>query len=174
MFFSKRLSYIAVGICLSAITLFSEKASAQINVSPLVIEAQPQGEQTETFITLTNTTSTPSRVRIYAEPFTYESDTGFQPLPSSPGNQKPNLQFFPRELTLKSGGSRQVRVISRFPSNLPAGKYRVVIFHETLSGVQDFDGNRLSLVAPIGVTLYFNQGNTLSNSTVQNSASKQK
>ncbi|MBD2676866.1 MULTISPECIES: P pilus assembly protein, chaperone PapD [Nostoc] len=152
-------SLAAVSAGLFALILFPVAAKAQMSVSPLVIEAKAERGQAQGMITISNTSKTPSRIRIYAQPFTYNRDTGFQTLPSSPNDLTSYLQFSPRELTVQPGEVRRVRLISRLAPNLPDGEYRAVIFNETLNQSQDGAGNNVTLVARIGVTFYVRIGN---------------
>jgi P pilus assembly chaperone PapD len=144
---------------LFALLLFPGVAKAQMSISPLVIEAKAERGQAQGMITISNTSKTPSRIRIYAEPFTYSRDAGFQTLSSSPSDLTKYLQFSPRELTVKPGEVRRVRLISRLAPNLPDGEYRAVVFNETLSESKDAAGNNVTLVARIGVTFYVRKGN---------------
>ncbi|MDZ7996075.1 MAG: P pilus assembly protein, chaperone PapD [Nostoc sp. EfeVER01] len=152
-------SLAAVSAGLFALILFPVAAKAQMSVSPLVIEAKAERGQAQGMITISNTSKTPSRIRIYAQPFTYSRDTGFQTLSSSPNDLTKYLQFSPRELTVKPGEVRRVRLISRLAPNLPDGEYRAVVFNETLSESKDAAGNNVTLVARIGVTFYVRKGN---------------
>ncbi|NEU80881.1 P pilus assembly protein, chaperone PapD [Nostoc sp. UIC 10630] len=152
-------SLAAVSAGLFALVLFPAAAKAQMSVSPLVIEAKAERGQAQGMITISNTSKTPSRIRIYAEPFTYSRDAGFQTLSSSPSDLTKYLQFSPRELTVKPGEVRRVRLISRLAPNLPDGEYRAVVFNETLTESKDAAGNNITLVARIGVTLYVRKGN---------------
>lgn len=161
---------LALGASLSALILFPGAAKAQMSVSPLVIEAKAERGQAQGIITVTNTSNTPSRVRVYAEPFTYSRDNGFQTLPSSPSDLTNYLQFSPRELTIQPGESRRVRLISRLAPNLPDGEYRAVVFNETLTEAKDGAGNNVALVARIGVTLYVRKGNVSPNLAVDNAS----
>ncbi|MBD2777029.1 P pilus assembly protein, chaperone PapD [Iningainema sp. BLCCT55] len=161
---------LVVGACLSSLLLCG-KASAQVSVSPLVIEAKADRGQAQGMITITNTSNTPNRVRVYAEPFTYNRDTGFQSLPAnSPNNLTPYLQFSPRELTIQPGESRRVRLISQLAPSLADGEYRAVVFNETLSDAKDNAGNNVSLVARIGVTFYVRKGNFSPNLAVDSAS----
>lgn len=166
MFDNKWLSLATSSIFLSALVLFPSTAKAQMSVSPMVIEAKAERGQAQGIITISNTSNAPSRVRIYAEPFTYSRDTGFKTLPSSPNDLTKYLQFSPRELTIKPGESRRVRIISRLAPSLPDGEYRAVVFNETLTDAKDSVGNNVSLVARIGVTLYVRKGNLSPNLAV--------
>ncbi len=158
MIFKSSLFPVVISTCLSTL-LIPATARAQVSVSPLIIEAKADRGQAQGSITITNTGSTPSRVRVYAEPFTYKRDTGFQTLEStSPNNLTPYLQFSPRELAIEPGQSRRIRLISRLAPNLPDGEYRAVVFNETLTESKDTGGNRVSLVARIGVTVYVAKG----------------
>jgi len=162
---------VGFGVCLSSLLLFSGKASAQMSISPLVIEAQADRGQAQGMITITNTGNTLSRVRVYAEPFTYSRDTGFQTLPvNSPNNLTPYLQFSPRELTIQPGESRRVRLISRLAPSLAEGEYRAVVFNETLSESQDSAGNNVTLATRIGVTFYVRKGNLSGKLAVDNAS----
>ncbi|MEA5626445.1 P pilus assembly protein, chaperone PapD [Nostoc sp. UHCC 0251] len=152
-------SLAAVSAGLFALIFFPVAAKAQMSVSPLVIEAKAERGQAQGMITISNTSKTPSRIRIYAQPFTYSRDAGFQTLSSSPSDLTKYLQFSPRELTIKPGEVRRVRLISRLAPNLPDGEYRAVVFNETLTESKDAAGNNVTLVARIGVTLYVRKGN---------------
>ncbi|BDI17022.1 hypothetical protein ANSO36C_28240 [Nostoc cf. commune SO-36] len=152
-------SLAAVSAGLFALVLFPVAAKAQMSVSPLVIEAKAERGQAQGMITISNTSKTPSRIRIYAQPFTYSRDSGFQTLSSSPSDLTKYLQFSPRELTVKPGEVRRVRLISRLAPNLPDGEYRAVVFNETLNESKDAAGNNVTLVARIGVTFYVRKGN---------------
>ncbi|MEH2126168.1 P pilus assembly protein, chaperone PapD [Nostoc sp.] len=152
-------SLAAVSAGLFTLILSPGAAKAQMSVSPLVIEAKAERGQAQGMITISNTSKTPSRIRIYAQPFTYSRDAGFQTLSSSPNDLTKYLQFSPRELTVKPGEVRRVRLISRLAPNLPDGEYRAVVFNETLSESKDAAGNNVTLVARIGVTFYVRKGN---------------
>ncbi|BAZ27868.1 hypothetical protein NIES4074_02960 [Cylindrospermum sp. NIES-4074] len=158
-----RNHWISLAAVCASLVLFPAAAKAQMSVSPLVIEAKAERGQAQGTITVINTSNTPSRVRVYAEPFTYSRDAGFQTLSSSPNDLTNYLQFSPRELTIKPGESRRVRLISRLAPNLPDGEYRAVIFNETLTEAKDSAGNNVALVARIGVTFYVRKGNVSPN-----------
>lgn len=171
MVFNFRLLLATFVTGLSTLLLSPNQASAQVSVSPLVIETKADRGQAQGMLTITNTSNAPSRVRIYAEPFTYNRDTGFQTLPAnSPGDLTPYLQFSPREMTIQPGESRRVRLISRLAPNLADGEYRAVVFNETLTDSKDSAGNKVSLVARIGVTFYVRKGNLASNLAVDNAS----
>ncbi|GAX34883.1 P pilus assembly protein, chaperone PapD [Nodularia sp. NIES-3585] len=152
------LSQAAITLTLSALSLFPSSAKAQVSVSPLIIESKAERGQAQAMITVTNTSNAPTRVRVYAEPFTYNRDSGFEILSSTPTDLTKYLQFSPRELTIKPGESRRVRLISRLAPNLPDGEYRAVIFNESLNETKNSEGNSVALVARIGVTFYVRKG----------------
>ncbi|NES23355.1 MAG: P pilus assembly protein, chaperone PapD, partial [Symploca sp. SIO3E6] len=116
------------GYLLSAALLWGGAAQAQMRISPLVIEVEAQRGQAQGVISVTNTSNEAFRARVYAEAFTYDRDTGFAILTSSPTDLTDYLQFSPRELTIPPGVTRRVRLISRFPPSLPEGEYRAVVF----------------------------------------------
>ncbi|HLO87399.1 MAG TPA: P pilus assembly protein, chaperone PapD [Nostocaceae cyanobacterium] len=164
------LSLAAAGVGLSTLMLFSHPAKAQMSVSPLIIEAKAERGQAQGMITISNTSNAPTRVRVYAEPFTYDRDKGFTTLPSSPNDLTKYLQFSPRELTINPGESRRVRLISRLAPSLTDGEYRAVVFNETLTEGRDSAGNSVGLVARIGVTFYVRKGNIAPMLNVRNAS----
>ncbi|MBW4647047.1 MAG: P pilus assembly protein, chaperone PapD [Goleter apudmare HA4340-LM2] len=153
------LSKTIFALALSTLFLLPSAAKAQVKVSPLVIEAKTERGQAQGLISITNLSDTPSRVRVYAEPFTYKRDTGFETLPkNSPNNLTPYLQFSPRELTIQPGQTRRIRAITRLAPNLPEGEYRAVVFNETLTERKDSTGKIVTLATRIGVTVYVAKG----------------
>jgi hypothetical protein len=63
---------------------WGDVAQVQINLSPLSIDVQSKSGQAQGVIDVKNTGNTVFRARIYAEPFTYDRDTGFKTLTSTP------------------------------------------------------------------------------------------
>lgn len=161
MFANNFCSKVLLGACLGTLSLFPSVVRAQVSVSPMVIESQAKRGQAQAMITLRNTNSTPTRVRVYAEPFTYKRDLGFQVITSNPNDLSPYLQYSPRELTIKPGQSRRVRLMARLAPSLPDGEYRAVVFNETLTESKDGAGNNVALVARIGITFYVRKGNVI-------------
>lgn len=158
-------------LALSA-ALWGGAAQAQVSISPLVIDVQANRGQAQGLINITNKSSEPFRARVYAEPFTYSRDVGFQTIPSNPSNLTPYLQFSPRELIVPPGVNRRVRLSARLSPSLPDGEYRAVIFTEDLkqANTTDSQGNSVGIKARIGVTVYVRKGNVSPNLAV-NSAS---
>ncbi|BAY64580.1 hypothetical protein NIES22_46790 [Calothrix brevissima NIES-22] len=136
-------------------------AQAQVQISPMVIEAQANQGLAEGVINVKNMTNEPFRARVYVQPFTYNPDTGFQALKSSPTDLTPYLQFSPGELTIPPGVSRRIRLISQLPPNLPDGEYRVVVFTENLKEIplRDNNGNAINIRTKVGSTFYVRKGN---------------
>ncbi len=165
------VSQAAFGLALSALLLFPSVAKAQVKVSPLVIETQAQRGQAQGMVSITNMSDSPSRVRVYAEPFTYNPNTGFETLPAdTPNNLTPYLQFSPRELTIQPRQTRRVRIISRLAPNLPDGEYRAAVFNETLTEQKDSSGATVTLATRVGVTVYVTKGNASPKLTVDNAS----
>jgi P pilus assembly chaperone PapD len=153
------ISKLVLGLSLSSFITFSSSAIAQVKVSPLIIEAKANRGQAQDIISITNNSNQPSRVRIYAEPFTYSRNSGFQTLPvKTPNDLTPYLQFSPRELTIQPGKTRKIRVISRLAPNLPDGEYRAVVFNESLNEANSGEKN-VEIATVIGVTFYVTKGN---------------
>ncbi len=162
MIFSK-ITWLAakLSICtLSATLLLASAAKAQINVSPMIIETQENRGQSQGVINIINNGNEPFRARIYTQPFTYERDTGFKTVESIPNDLSPYLQFSPREVDIKPGESRRIRLLSRLAPNLPDGEYRTVVFTEELKELPPGGKNNQILIKTrIGVTMYVRKGN---------------
>ncbi|MEH2087633.1 fimbrial biogenesis chaperone [Nostoc sp.] len=156
-------------------TLFTSiPAQAQVSLSPMIIDLQANRGQSQASINISNSSDKPFRARVYAQPFTYDRDTGFKTLTSSPNDLNPYLQFSPRELVIPAGVTRRVRLITRFPANLPDGEYRSIIFTEKLDETKDGNGNKINIVTRIGATVYVHQGNLSPNIVVDNARWNQK
>jgi hypothetical protein len=176
-FISNALYFTASFVC--ATLLSGGTSQAQINVSPLLIEAQINKGQTQGVINIRNTSQEPIRARIYAEPFTYNRDTGFQLLPSIPNDLRSYLQFSPREVNIPPGGMRRVRLFVRLAPNLPDGEYRTMIFTEPLEGniiekSRNNSGNVATTITEvttrIGSAFYVRKGKLTSNLVVDSSS----
>ncbi|WP_427158458.1 P pilus assembly protein, chaperone PapD [Aliinostoc sp. HNIBRCY26] len=143
-------------------------AQAQVQISPMVIQAEANQRPAEGVIYVKNMTNEPFRARVYVQPFTYDRDAGFQSLQSSPTDLSPYLQFSPGELTILPGATRRIRLISQLPPNLPDGEYRVVIFTENLKEINstDINGNAISIRGKVGSTFYVRKGNVSPRLTV--------
>jgi P pilus assembly chaperone PapD len=135
-------------------------ASAQIGISPMVIEVQESEGQSQATINVINNTNTPFRARIYAESFTYEKDKGFNTIPQNSESLVPYLKFSPRELNVPAGVTRRVRLNVQLPPNLPAGEYRSAIFTENLEQQKqtDLKGIVTTITTRIGVTMFVRKG----------------
>ncbi|EKV01704.1 hypothetical protein Lepto7375DRAFT_3882 [Leptolyngbya sp. PCC 7375] len=144
----------AVGL---ACLVTSPAAFAQMGLSPLVIETEAQRGRAQGVLRVNNNGGEAMRVRVYAEPFTYERDNGFMLLENSPEDLTPYLQFSPRELVIPAQSERRVRLISIFPPNLPEGEYRAVIFTEPLDATRQV-GSNVGIVTRVGATIYVRQG----------------
>lgn len=155
------------GLALSAALFWGTAAQAQVTISPLVIEAEANRGQAQGMINVTNNGSEPFRARVYAEPFTYSRDAGFQTLPSDAHDLTPYLQFSPRELVVPPGVTRRVRLIGRFPPNQASGEYRAVVFTENLNETISTNNSNVSVITRIGVTVYVRQGEVSPNLTVE-------
>jgi P pilus assembly chaperone PapD len=156
---------------LSAALFWADKSVAQVSISPLVIEVEARRGQAQGVINVGNNTNEPFRARVYAEPFTYSRDRGFQSLQK--GEQSdltPYLQFSPRELNVPPGVERRIRFIVRLPPNVPAGEYRAVVFTENLKEILNESGNSVGLATRIGVTIYVRQGNLSPSLVVENAS----
>lgn len=151
--------------------LLPDLAMGQVKVSPMVIESKVQRGQSQDFISITNITNKPSRVRVYAEPFVYDRDSGLKTLPANtPGSLVPYMQFSPREMVIQPGQTRRVRVLNRLAPNLPDGEYRAVVFHETLDKQEQGQGRTVNFITKIGVAVYARKGNISPNVAIESAS----
>jgi P pilus assembly chaperone PapD len=159
-FFAKTV----LSLTISSFFLFPTPIKAQVRVSPTNIVTEAKRGQTQAIVSITNITDEPSRVRLYAEAFTYDRNLGFKTLPpNSPNNLTPYLQFSPREFSIRPGETRRVRIIGRLAPSLLQGEYRAVVFNETLKESKDEKGNRVNLITRVGIPIYVAKGKITSN-----------
>lgn len=156
---------------LSITLLWAGKSVAQVSISPLVIEVETKRGQAQGVINVGNETNEPFRARVYAEPFTYSRDQGFQTLGKGEKTDlTPYLQFSPRELNVPAGIERRIRFIVRLPPSLPLGEYRAVVFTENLKETINQSGTRIGLSTRIGVTIYVRNGDLSPTLSVENAS----
>lgn len=141
--------------------------SAQIGVSPLVIQENAERGRAQGIINVRNTTNEEIRVRIYTEPFIYEREKGFQSVETNEADLSPFLRFSPTEMAIPPNAERRVRFLAQFPPSLPDGEYRAAIFSETLRQAQDGEQNTVGIIARIGVTVYVRKGSLVPNLTTE-------
>lgn len=152
-------------VLLSSFLLWGNTAKANISISPMVVETEARRGQAQGRVTVYNSDSQNFRARVYTSPFTYDRETGFKALSSSPQDLTPYLQFSPRELQVGASRKRNIRFVVRFPPSLPDGEYRTMIFTENLQRgtVTETDtANNVtfqtSIIPRIGVALYVRKG----------------
>lgn len=169
----KSNSAIASTLFLGSLTLAAAclnilPVQAQVSISPLVVEVQAKRGQGQGLITVGNSSNEAFRARVYAEAFTYNRETGFEVLTSSPNDLRPYLQFSPTELVVPPGVERRVRFIVRFPPSQPEGEYRAIVFTQNLKEISSSDGsgNKIGITARIGVAIYTRIGDIKSNFSV--------
>ena len=150
--------------------LLSGIAKANISISPMVVETEAKRGQAQGRITVSNPDSQDFRARVYTSPFTYDKETGFKTLDSSPKDLAPYLQFSPRELQVGASRKRNIRFIVRFPPSLPDGEYRTMIFTENLQRgtITETDSKtnvtlQTNIIPRIGVALYVRKGDVSPN-----------
>ena len=171
----KLILYPLSSIVFSTFLLSENTAKADITISPLVIETAAKQGQAQGNITVTNGDTKSFRSRVYTEPFTYDLETGFKLLDSSPFDLTPYLQFSPRELEVPGTDNRRIRFVARFPPSLPDGEYRTMLFTENLEATFQEEQNsskgaifRTAIVPRIGVAVYIRKGNISHNLTAVN------
>ncbi|NEP19871.1 MAG: P pilus assembly protein, chaperone PapD [Leptolyngbya sp. SIO4C1] len=131
-------------------------ARADLGATPLIIEAEAERGQAEGTIRVRNTGNELLRVRVYAEPFIYDRDQGFQTVSEIPNDLAPYLIFSPREFEIQPRSERRVRLAIRLAPSLPDGEYRTVVFSETLA---ESDGDSgVGLLTRVGTTVYVRKG----------------
>jgi P pilus assembly chaperone PapD len=145
---------------LVGIPLGASLVRAQVGISPMIIELQENGGQAQASINVINNTASAFRARVYAEPFTYDRDKGFNTIAEHPQSLVPYLKFSPRELNVPAGVTRRVRLNVQLPPSLPEGEYRTAVFTENLQQQQQTDkkGVVTTITTRIGVTLFVRKG----------------
>lgn len=163
-------------VLLSSFLLSGTAARADISISPQVLETDLQRGQAQGTITVGNRDAKEFRARVYSAPFTYEPETGFKLLESSPQDLTPYLQFSPRELQVPGSDTRRIRFIVRFPPSLPDGEYRAMLFTENLEAIMQEETNtstgvtfKTAIVPQVGVAVYVRKGNISHNLSVVSS-----
>lgn len=152
------LSTLFGGIILGGAVLTGAGASlAQVGLDPMVIQAEVGRGQAQSVLTVTNPSDRPMRVRLYAEPFTYDRDAGFTSLSEDENDLSPYLQFSPREFVVPAGQRQRVRVVGLLPPSLPESEYRAIIFTEALPEGATDNENTAGIQTRIGSTVYFHQ-----------------
>lgn len=148
-----------MSIAAGAVVFFqAAEASAQVGLEPMVVHSEVSRGQAQSVLTVTNPTSEAMRVRVYAEPFTYERDTGFALLSEDSHDLTPYLQFSPREFVVPAGERQRVRVVGLLPPSLLESEYRAVIFTEALPEVPLSEAASIAgIKTRVGATVYFHQ-----------------
>lgn len=131
-------------------------AIAQVGMSPLFIESEASRGRAQGVLTLINSSDESMRVRLYAEPFTFNQD-GFVSLPADEKDLSPYLQFSPREVVIPARSDQRVRLLGTFPPGLADGEYKAVVFAEELEP-SSTDSNGVAIKARVGTTVYMRQG----------------
>jgi P pilus assembly chaperone PapD len=156
----KRFGLAVIGAILP--TIWAGSAQAQIGISPMIIEVQENGGQSQATINVINNTNSPFRARVYAESFTYDKDKGFNTIPQNTESLVPYLKFSPRELNVPAGVTRRIRLNVQLPADLPAGEYRSAIFTENLEEQKQTDkkGLMTTIATRIGVVMFVRKGDS--------------
>lgn len=156
------------GCILSGSWFLAKPAFANLFLSPLYLELEAQGGRSKGVIVVGNTSEKPIQVRLSSTAFTYKSDGNFQSLPSGePNDLTPYLRYSPREISIPPKSSRQVRLISLLPPNLPKGEYRVAIFAKTLQEVSNSQGYKIAYNTSVGSAIYVRKGDLSPNLNIR-------
>ncbi len=155
-----------LGLGLGFSALWVGTASAQVGISPLVIEVEAERGRAQGVITVTNETDEVFRARVYMEPFTYDQEDGFQSLETSPNDLTSYLRFSPIELEVPVAGSRKIRFVAQLPPSLAEGEYRGILFTENLVESINEEGVRVVLKTRVGSTIYVRHGDLAPELTV--------
>jgi hypothetical protein len=152
-------------ICMTAIifansTLAAQPKESNFSISPLVNILNLRNGQAKGVINITNKGQDPLRMRIYSENFTYDRSKGYVASDNHPQSAINYLQFAPRELVIPPGITRNVRVGTTIPGNLPDGEYRASIFAEDLNerNVTSSQGQQIKIQTRVACLFYFSKG----------------
>lgn len=151
-----------LAIALSTCTcLVASVAQAQVGLTPMVIQEEISRNRAQSVLRVFNPSNQPIRVRVYAQPFTYDRDKGFTFVSGSEDDLSPYLQFSPREFVVPPGEQQRVRLIALFPPDLEQPEYRAIVFTEALAENNDAAAgseNATNIQTRIGSTVYVRQG----------------
>jgi P pilus assembly chaperone PapD len=154
-----------VGIVVANAALAAQSRKSSFSISPMVNILALRNGQAKGVINVTNQGQDPLRVRVYSENFTYDRSQGYTTTDNHPQSAVNYLQFSPRELVVPPGITRNVRVGTSLPGNLPDGEYRAAIFIEDLKEREissDSGGQRIAVQTRVASVFYFNKGQTTS------------
>ncbi len=155
--------------CITGIATLPKVAQAQFSIGPQIIELTANRGQAQASITMTNSASAPIQTRTVIKPFTYDRESGFKELTSSPQDLTPYLQVYPVIVSIDGNTRRRMRFIARLAPNLPDGEYRAMVFTElndiqvVQPNTQEVSDKRIELTTTIqprfGVAVYVRKGN---------------
>lgn len=158
-----------LGLMLGAVTcLGAGVAQAQVGLAPIVVQEEMNRNRAQSVLRVSNPTNQPMRIRVFAQPFTYDRDNGFTFLTASEYDLTPYLQFSPREFVVPPGEQQQVRLIALLPPDLPQSEYRAVVFTEPLTETISSSSNTTNIQTRIGSTVYVRQDGAEADLTVVN------
>lgn len=134
--------------------MWADVALAQtLNIQPSIVEIDTRNGQGQSVFTVSYVgQGLPLRVRLYSEPFTY-GDNGLRPAPNDPRDLTPHLLFAPREIVLRPGQSRAVRVVARVPLTENNTEYRAVVYIENLAEANPPAGEGNQVVGTVGIAI---------------------
>ncbi|MFK8182059.1 MAG: hypothetical protein AB8B99_01705 [Phormidesmis sp.] len=166
------------GADLLSLGLLKGRAIAQVGLSPMLIQAEMAQDQihnsqihnsqihnniTRT-VSVTNPSDEPMRVRMYAEPFTYDRMNGFVLLDEDSRDLSrdltPHLQFSPGEFVLEANAKQQVQVMGSLPPSLTETEYRAVILADSVPENASVNSAQAIVQTRIGSTLYVRQSDS--------------
>ena len=145
-------------LCLCGLASIPNSASAQINISPLVIQSETQSGQASGVIDVSNFSDKPYRARVSVSPFTYDTD-GFKRLSSSPNDISPYIRFSPRELVIQPGQKRSIRFNAKLLPSLPKQEYRAIFAIESLVDESQSRANQIGIDISVVSAIYVRNGN---------------
>lgn len=116
--------------CIAGITTLPKVAQAQFSIGPQIVELTANRGQAQGSIMMINSASAPIQARTVIKPFTYDRESGFKELTSSPQDLTPYLQVHPPIVSIEGNDRRRMRFIARLAPNLPDGEYRAMVFTE--------------------------------------------
>ncbi|RKZ90285.1 MAG: P pilus assembly protein, chaperone PapD [Candidatus Parabeggiatoa sp. nov. 1] len=147
-------------------------AQAQFQVGPMVIQTNTTRGMAHGMIEVKNVGRETAHLRVYSEPFTYDAD-GFKSLKTSPQDLSHYLVYAPRQLRIRPGQKRRIRLNVRFLPSTKLGEYRAMIFTEDVKPHQS-DTPQMGVVPRIGTAVFVRHGNIKPQLSVQGATYKDK
>jgi len=133
-----------------AINLLVEQGKVRLRIAP--------GQTKTGTITIRNTETQPSDIRVYLEDWYYlpvaDGTKEFKPKGTTPLSCASWINFSPAEFTIPAYGKKEVNYTVKVPDNASGGHYAVMFFETMLAEPGTMEGFGLGVAARLGTLFY--------------------